>query len=146
MNAAIALHHIERRISPDPVSDAEWLRTKLQGNHIVQSQRYSDGDIAKYGLKQVKQWIAEDHRRLAGLDRGEWEFMDLELSAVATLTVGQQDLGQVKVLHSCVGGIESDCGEYLDELTRELADEMLHELHDMGFAANTPMPIVDVVC
>lgn len=142
MNATVALHHIERRVSSDPFSDAEWLRTTLRGRHIVQSQRYSDSDIAKYGLKQVKQWIAEDHRRLAGLDRGEWGFVDLQLVAIGNLTVGQRDLGRVEVLHSCVGGIESDCGEYLEELTSELAEEMVHELQDLGFSA-TELPVVD---
>lgn len=145
MKAEMNLHHIERRISPDPLSDAEWLRTKLQGRRILQSQRYSDADIAKYGLKQVKSWVAEDHERLAALDRGEWQFMDLELVAIGSLSVGQHELGQVEVLHSCVGGIESDCGEYLDELTGELLDEMLHELQGIGFATTTDLPIVDAV-
>lgn len=145
MNATLHLKHIERRISLDPVSDADWLRTRLQNGHIIQSMRFSDTDIAKYGLGQVKAWIEDDHRRLRGFENGDWWFVNVEAVAVVSVMLGNRELGRIEASHSCVGGVESDSPQcHFDELTQDLVADIKAELADLGFADVESVETIDV--
>jgi hypothetical protein len=144
MNASVHLKHLERRISLDPISDANWLRTKLESGHIVESMRFTDADIAKYGLEQVKAWIEEDHRRLRGFEDGDWWFVDLQVVAVLAVMLDDRELGQIDVLSACVGGIESDCPQcHISELTQDLVGELKTGLRELGFTDADGVAIVD---
>ena len=78
MNATLTVERIERRLSIDMTSDAEWLRTETQtfGGElqIVDSMRYSDETSPSMEPEQVQAWIAEDHRRYTDFQNGEWWF------------------------------------------------------------------------
>jgi len=145
MNVSLHLKHIERRISLDPISDANWLRTKLENGHIVESMRFSDEDIAKYGLEQVKAWIEEDHRRLRGFEDGDWWFVHVEVVAVVGVMLEDRELGRIEVLPSCVGGVESDSQQCaFEELTQDLVAELKSGLGELGFSDMDSVETVDV--
>lgn len=145
MTATLHLKHVERRISLDPLSDAEWLRTKLGDGHILESMRYSESDIAKYGLPQVQAWIDDDHRRLQAFENGDWWFVHLEAVAVVSVMLGDCELGYIEASHSCVGGVESDSPQcHFDELTQDLVADIKAELADLGFADVESVETIDV--
>lgn len=137
MAATLQLERIERRLSTDEVSDAEWLRTETDADddgqpHIVSSWRYGDNDIATYGASQVEAWIAEDHSRYQAFG-DSWWFVDAQAVAVIGVHVGEEKLGTVELTSACVGGIESDAPVgYYDELTGELIEELKEQLMAQG--------------
>ena len=138
MHATLIVERIERRISIDMISDAEWLRTQtdiVDGElRIVDSMRYSDEDIAQYGAVQVQTWIAEDHRRYRRFVEGYWWFVDAQAVAVIGVHLDGERIGRVRCSSMIVGGIESDADRaYLDELTDILITEVREELIARGF-------------
>ena len=139
MQARLVVERIERRISVDTVSDAEWLRTEAEttdegGLRILDSVRYSDDDVREHGAAQVREWIAEDHRRYRGFQEGEWWFLDVCAVAVIGVHLDEDRIGQVGLGSVAVGGIGSDTSrEYLDEMTGILVTEVKDELTARGF-------------
>ncbi len=138
MNATLTVERIERRLSIDMTSDAEWLRTETQtfGGElrIVDSMRYSDEDVAQYGPEQVQAWIAEDHRRYTDFQNGEWWFLDAQAFAIIGVDLAGERVGRIRSSSMIVGGIESDADRaYLDELTDALITEVREELAARGF-------------
>jgi len=141
MPTELRVERVERRLSVDEVSDAEWLRTQTETGddgqlRIVSSWRYSDDDVAKYGAAQVSQWIMEDHRRLGGFGR-DWSFFHLEALAVVGVYAGDRRIGEVEVRSMGVGGIESDAPkEHLDDLSAAELSELRDEL--LGYGLTMP--------
>jgi len=137
MIATLQLEHIERRLSMDEVSDAEWLRTEAGADddgqlHIVNSWRYCDSDIARYGAAQVREWIAEDHSRYYSFGHS-WGFVDAQAVAVIGVHFRDEKLGTLELSSACVGGIESDAPvDYYDELTDELIEDLKQQLTEQG--------------
>jgi len=136
MTATLQLERIERRLSIDEVSDAEWLRTETGADdgqlHIVSSWRYGDSDIARYGAARVREWIAEDHSRYHSFG-DSWGFVDAQAVAVIGVHVRDEKLGTLELSSACVGGIESDAPvDYYDELTDELIEDLKQQLAEQG--------------
>jgi len=125
----------------DEVSNAEWLRTQTETGddgqlHIIESCRYSDADVARYGAAQVSQWIMEDHRRLAGFGR-DWWFVHLEAVAIVAVFAEDKRIGEVAVRSMGIGGVESDAPqEHYDELSAEELSELRDEL--LGYGLTMP--------
>lgn len=139
MQATLQLERIERRLSPDEISDADWLRTETETTEdgqfrIVKSCRYSEDDVDKYGAAQVREWVAEDQRRYKGLG-DDWWFIDAQTVAIIAVEVGEEQLGTFEISSGCVGGVESDAPrEYLGELTDELIAELREQLQAQGLS------------
>jgi hypothetical protein len=143
MQADLILERIERRLSVDPVTDAEWLRTEaktvmehgLRTLRIINSMRYSDEDVRQFGAAQVRAWIDDDHRCYDAFQRGEWWFLDACAVATIAVFVGREKVGSFEVMSSCLGGIESDAPRsHLDEITDEMVGELREQLRGWGFA------------
>ncbi|MEN6547897.1 MAG: hypothetical protein ABFE07_17815 [Armatimonadia bacterium] len=149
MQVELRVERVERRLSLDDISDAEWLRTESATTddgrlHIVKSWRYSDEDIAKYGAAQVSAWIVEDHRRLAEFGR-DWWFVHLEAVAVVGVYAGETRIGEVEVRSLGIGGVESDADRsHFDDLSAEELSQLRDELQGYGLAmpADDDIPYV----
>lgn len=149
MTVELRVERVERRISMDEVSDAEWLRTQTMTDddgqlQIAHSWRYGDGDIATYGAAQVSQWIFEDHRRLADLGRGWW-FVYLEAVAVVGVHAGDKRIGEIEVRSLGIGGVESDASrDHYDGLAAEELSQLRDELQGYGLTipADDDIPYV----
>lgn len=141
MQTELRVERVERRLSLDEISDAEWLRTETGTDddgqlRIVRSWRYTDEDVAKYGAAQVSQWIMEDHRRLAGFGRNWW-FACVQAVAVVGVYAVDRRVGEVEVGSMGVGGVESDAPkDHYDELSAEELSELRDEL--LGYGLTTP--------
>ena len=138
MQATLTLERIERRLSVDMISDADWFLTRVDTSggqlRIVESMRFTDEDVRTYGAAQIREWIAEDHRRYEAYERGDWWFLDAYATAVIGVYLGEERVGQVLYCSPVIGGIESDAPrEYLDEMTQVLVTEVKEELADRGF-------------
>jgi len=137
MTVELRVERVERRISMDEISDAEWLRTQTVTDddgqlHIVHSWRYGDGDVAKYGPERVSQWIMGDHRRLADFGRGWW-FVHLEAVATVGVFAGDKRIGEVEVRSLGIGGVESDASrDHYDDLAAEELSQLRDELQGYG--------------
>ena len=142
MNAQLSLSRIEPRLSADPVSEPDYLVTTFDGKNIGQSMRYSDADIAEYGIDRVRKWVAEDQARYEAWRRDEWNFTDLRLVAVIEVSAGGQQIGTLQIDGPSLGGIESDAGsEYMLSVVGELVEEFRPELIELGFGdANHVVP------
>lgn len=121
---------------PDPAPDLSWLETRIDGGRIVSSCRYSDADIAKYGLDRVLGWADEDGRRLA--DYGDTWHM---IGVVTEATIQTSDDGRTWLANTVrsmgIWGVESDSTEdYLRELEREEIEGLRAALVDLGFPAS----------
>lgn len=135
MNATLQLNRIEPRISTDPISEPDWLLTEMDGDRIVSSARYSDTDVAQYGLERVREWIAEDHAHVEAWRRGQWEFVAIRLVAVVEVTAAERQVGTLEIDGPALCGIESDAGdEYMSSIIDDLSSEFVAELSDLGFA------------
>ena len=143
MNARLQLDRIETHINPDPISDADWLLTEidLTSGRIHHSWRYGDDDVARFGLAQVLEWIAEDHARHAAFTRGDWGFVCLEAVAVVGISVGDARVGTMQVAGPTLGGVESDAGEHIRELAADLVAELRIDLTDLGFVGTDDAPV-----
>ena len=138
MQATLVVERIERRLSLDPISDAEWLRTRMDTSggrlRIVESMRYSDDDIQTYGAAQIRAWVAEDHQRYDAFQRGEWWFVDAFATAIIGVYLGEERVGQTRYCSSLVGGLESDAPrDWLDDMTEPLVAEVREGLAGGGF-------------
>jgi hypothetical protein len=138
MQATLIVERIERHLAVDPVSDAEWLRTRTdtaEGRlRILESMRYTDADVRKYGEAQLRTWIGDDHRRYEEFQRGNWWFVDAQVVAIIGVQLGEGRFGQVRFGSTLIGGIESDATRgYLDEMTDILVTEVKGELAARGF-------------
>ena len=134
MNAQLEIARIEPRVSPDPTSRPDWLLTKMDGDHVEESMRYSDADVVQYGIDRVRTWIAEDQRRYDAWQRDDWSFIDLRLVAVVEVQAAEQRVGTLQIDGPVLGGIESDAGDdYMQEVVGELAAEFRSELAARGF-------------
>jgi hypothetical protein len=144
MQAELRVERIERRLSPDEVSDADWLRTETDTTadgqlRIVESCRYSDDDVAVYGGEQVQAWIDADHRRREGLQR-DWWFLDAAAVAVIGVHTGDERIGEIEVASSHLGGIESDAPvDHLLDVTADLFAELKDELRRVGLTVPDAM-------
>lgn len=149
MTVDLKVERVERRISPDEISDAEWLRTQTVTDgdgqlQIAHSWRYSNADVARYGATQVSQWIMDDHRRLADLGRGWW-FVHLEAVAVVGVFAGDKRTGEVEVRSLGIGGVESDASrDHYDDLAAEELSRLRDELQGYGLTmpADDDIPYV----
>lgn len=134
MMAELNIQRIEPRVAPDLTSDANWLLTTMDGDHIVDSVRYSDFDVAEYGIDKVRDWIADDTERYAAWQRDEWGFLDMRLVAVVAVQAAGQQVGTLEIDGPALGGIESDAGDdYMTEVVGDLAAEFHAELEAVGF-------------
>ena len=143
MQPMLRIERLERRLSPDLTSDAEWLRTDARtvcegGQYrlrIINSMRYTDEDVRQFGAAQVRAWIDDDHRCYDAFQRGEWWFLDACAVATIAVFVGREKVGSFEVMSSCLGGIESDAPRsHLDEITDEMVGELREQLRGWGFA------------
>ena len=134
MIAELNITRIEPRISPDPISEPDWLLTTIDGNRVVQSMRYGDADVAEYGIERVRAWVAEDRQRYEAWRRDEWGFLDLRLVAVVEVSADGLRIGTLEVDGPALGGIESDAGdEYVKTVVGELLEEFRPDLAGSGF-------------
>lgn len=149
MQVELRVERVERRISPDEVSDAEWLRTETATTddgrlHVIHSWRYGNADVAKYGPERVSQWIMDDHRRLAAFGR-IWWFVHLEAVATVGVYAGNQCIGEVEVSSMGIGGIESDASrDHYDDLAAEELSQLRDELqqYDLTMPDDDDIPYV----
>jgi hypothetical protein len=132
MNAELRVARIERRVSLDTISDCDWLLTELDGDRVVESMRYEDGDIATYGLRKVRGWVAEDGDRYRSFGESWW-FLDMQAVAIVEVVVSDKVIGQFGYCSMLIGGIESDASrDYLDEMSGILVREVTETLADLG--------------
>jgi glycerol-3-phosphate cytidylyltransferase-like family protein len=137
MQAELTIERIERRLSLDEISDAEWLDTTAETDdegrlRIVTSCRYSDEDVVQYGAETVTAWIHEDRRRYQAFGQ-DWWFVNAQAVAVLGVTVKDERIGTVEVASGCLGGAESDAPpSYYGEITDELVAELTAQLKAQG--------------
>jgi hypothetical protein len=114
---------------PEESPDLSYLETKMEGNKIIDSVRYTNDDIKKYGLAKVKKWIEKDTQRLNDYGR-TWE--EVIIRAEATILIPQKTIPASyliqKITSGGLGGIESDSGK--KELER-YKEEQLEELEEV---------------
>lgn len=146
MNAQLRISRIEPHMSPDPVSRPDWLMTTMDGDHIVESMRYGDADVAEHGIEKVREWITGDLERYQSWERDEWNFVDLRLVAVVEVQAAGQRVGTLQIDGPVLGGIESDAGDdYMKEVVGELAAEFQAELAGLGFTGLDAIVPADIV-
>jgi hypothetical protein len=145
INAQLSIGRVEARISPDPVSEPDYLVTTLDGSRVVESMRYGNGDVAQYGIQAVRQWAAEDLQRYQAWERDEWRFVDVRLVAIVEVSADERQVGRVEIDGPVLSGVESDAGEeYMNEIVGDLAGEFSAELTEVGFDTShiRPSPMV----
>jgi len=146
MDATLQVIRIEPRVSPDPVSEPDYLLTTMDGDHVVESMRYGDADVATYGPERVRGWVPEDHARHRAWERDEWRFVDVRLVAVVGVSAGGRQVGTLEIDGPVLGGVESDGGdEYMSSVVDELAGEFRGELVALGFAASGETTPTDII-
>ena len=125
------------------VVDCKKVLTEMDGDRIVSSARYSDDDVAQYGLERVREWIAKDHARHQAWRRGQWEFVAMRLVAIVEVTVTGREVGTLEIDGPALCGIEGDAGdEYMSSVIDDLSAEFMSELTDIGFDGVEPTEIV----
>jgi hypothetical protein len=119
----------------DPSPDLSWLETKIEDEKIVDSCRYTDKDIAQYGIEQVQEWIEQDRRRLA--ECGEtWHMTGI----FAEASIQTSEDGRIwmynTIRSSGIWSVESDSNDaHLRELEAEQFEELQSILVDLDFTA-----------
>jgi len=147
MIAELNITHIEPRISPDPISEPDWLLTTIDGDHIVDSMRYGDANIAEYGIERVQGWVTDDQERYADWQRDAWHFVDLRLVAVVEVSTDGRRIGTLEIDGPALGGIESDAGdEYMVSVVGELFEEFKPDLAGFGFDDGDSIVPTEIVC
>jgi len=119
----------------DPSPDLSWLETTVEDETIVDSCRYSDKDIAQYGIEQVQEWIEQDRRRLA--ECGEtWYMTGIFAEATVQTSADCRIWMHNTIRSSGIWSIESDSNDaHLRELEAEQFEELRSILADRGFTA-----------
>jgi len=126
-----------RRIGdPNGREALDYLETEWDGKHITKSMRYSNEDIAKYGVEQVGKWIAEDHQRIADFNDGKFEMWGIRAEAELLHTSDDINAGSLHDMTSpALWGIESDSDEdYLKEVGEAELAGLRAILADMGIS------------
>ena len=117
---------VEHLLDDDP--DLSWLETEfMAGNRWIKgSCRYTNRDIKKYGLAQVRMWVEEDHRRLKRYG-DTWCMIGIQAKAqVMVKIVGDSWICQ-DIRSGGLWGIESDSDE---DFFKQVDEEELNNLRD----------------
>ena len=147
MTAELNVTRIEPRISPDPISEPDWLLTTMDGDRVAQSMRYGDADIAEHGIERVQGWVTDDRQRYDAWRRDEWWFVDLRLVAVVEVSADGHRIGTLEIDGPALGGIESDAGdEYMVSVVGELFEEFKPDLAGFGFDDGDSIVPTEIVC
>ena len=88
---------------------------------------YAAGE--KEGTKDYQKYGRQDYNRMEGLERGDWCFLGIIAKAMI-----QTPSGTLQTITSgSLWGIESDSGDYLDEIGKEQLEGLRAELIAFGF-------------
>jgi len=139
---------IEHLLDEEP--DTSYLEhVQTEDGRIVNSSRYDEFDVKKYGRETVQRWIDADRRRLDAFRDGEWYMIGIR--AVATICVPcslrPYLLFTFRIDTGGCWNIECDCEhEYKNEIAEGELMNLEHilrvlgvdvtELRDLGGEAN----------
>jgi len=90
---------------------------------------YAGGE--KVGTKDYYKYGMQDYKRMEGLERGDWSFIGIMAKAVVSYRLN----GYCRLETFTSGGlwgIETDAGEYLDEVKTEELDGLKNHLEAFG--------------
>jgi hypothetical protein len=80
--------------------------------------------------------LASATERYNAWKRGDWNFIGVRARAVITLPIGGTSFVTYELVSPGLWGIESDAGDYLDEIFKEEKATLLDHLRAIGAAAN----------
>lgn len=109
--------------------NAQWLAGDYYYDHTASIAKARD----VWGLtdeNQIKDEVYKDFQRIRDYLNGYWHFVIVGVSAYETLENGM--LGE-KVGYDCIGGVESDCGELINEYKLSLIDGLSRTLGIYGY-------------
>jgi hypothetical protein len=109
------------------------LREPCRG-YRYEGYKFYNGPVGNYlGIEpdEIRKYIAQDFERMKSFNAGEWSYIGISAEAeVQLMTHGTIQ----RVTSGGLWGIESDSGDYLDEVGKEQLDELRTQLHAMGFS------------
>jgi len=83
----------------------------------------------KVGTRDYYKYGIQDFKRMEGLNNGDWLYIGV-IAKVEIVTGG----GTIQILRSGgLWGIESDCGDYIQEVEKEELESLEDELKSIGF-------------
>ena len=96
---------------------------------------YAGGE--KPGTKRFRKYGMKDYERMEGLQRGDWYFIGVVAKATVSYPVGNNRDKRLEQLSSGgLWGVESDGGEYLDEVNKEQLEELREHLTQFGITVS----------
>lgn len=81
------------------------------------------------GTDDYQKYGKQDFKRMESLNRGDWSFIGIIAKAEIVTHAGTMQT----IRSGGLWGIESDSGDYLDEVGKEQLDELRAELTSLGF-------------
>lgn len=100
----------------EDLTDDEREKIPCRGNKFRAFKPYAGGE--KVGTDDYRMNGKQDYERMEGLNRGDWYFVGV----VAKVFKKGIELG-----NASLWGIESDAGDYFNEVAKEVADEAMIE-------------------
>lgn len=98
-----------------------------------------DADSAGYvHPENFESEMAKARERMDAFERGDWQYVGVQVRAVISLPMGGGSFVQYSVTSPGVWGIESDCADYIAEVAEEEKASLLAHIVEMGQAA-TPL-------
>jgi hypothetical protein len=98
-----------------------------RGREYVFFHPYASGE--KPGTKEYRKYAMHDFQRMRSYCNGDWCFIGI----VAKAQIRNNETHVVQTLHSCgLWGIESDSGDYLNEVAKEQLHSLKYELLALG--------------
>lgn len=89
---------------------------------------YVGGD--KQGTPEYKKYGKRDYERMESLNNGHWSFIGI----IAKATIQTENGVLQHITSSGLWGIESDSGEYINEVAGEQINSLKRELSSIGFS------------
>lgn len=94
-------------------------------------QDYADVEDAK----ERKRYLAQDRKRLAAYERGDWHMTGIRVVAHVLVPIGGGSFRMFDIASAGLWGVESDADEsYLAEIEAEEKSELIRDIKTMGEA------------
>jgi len=92
---------------------------------------YAGGETPASNAYAYRKCAKQDFARMEGLSRGEWCFLDIRAEAVVEYT-NEHGTRLETLTSSGLGGVESDSGDYLNEIQAEELADLREHLSQFG--------------
>jgi len=88
----------------------------------------------------ARSYCKADYERMLALDRGEWCYLGIMAKAVVSIPCNGNSRRLETLTSGGLWGIESDSGEYLDEVAQEQLEDLKSHLRAFGvYIRNSPL-------